>query len=131
MIVIRDPNELSKINDTALREFIRQYFLSLCEPEYYDPDEHGFFVVIEPGESAEQVETRTGYSVLVNDLEKTVYGEPGFTPEFTAMIDHGAFYEAPIIFNDGGYAIVMLIIKGEAMDSKLLKLCTEFAIPAA
>jgi hypothetical protein len=37
MIVIRDPNELSKINDTALREFIRQYFLSLCEPEDYDP----------------------------------------------------------------------------------------------
>ena len=128
MIVLRDPQQLSQVAQADIKDFLRQRFQDICEPEPYDPDEHGFFILVEPGDTSEQIELETGYSLLKSLFSDTVYGDPDFTPDFEYLEDHGSFYEAVFIFTDSGSAVVMIVLKEDGIDGRILELCTEFAI---
>jgi hypothetical protein len=130
MIVLRDPQQLTQVVQPDIKAFLRRRFHDICDPEPYDPDEHGFFILVEPGDTSEQIESDTGYSLLKSLFSDTVYGDPDFSPDFEYLEDHGGFYEAVFIFTDSGFAVVMIVPKGEGIDVRILKLCAEFAIPA-
>ena len=103
--------------------------MTSVNPEPYDPDEHGFFILVEPGDTSEQIESATGYSLLKSLFSGTVYGDPDFTPDFEYLEDQVSFYEAVFIFTDSGFAVVMIVPKEEGIDVRILELCAEFAIP--
>jgi hypothetical protein len=129
MIVIRDPQQLTQVVQPEIKAFLRQRLHDICEPkEPYDPDEHGFFILIEPGDTSEQIELHTGYSLLKSLFSETVYGDPDFTPDFEYLEDQGSFYEAVFLFTDSGFAVVMIVPKEDGIDGKILELCAEFAI---
>jgi hypothetical protein len=130
MIVLRDPQQLTQVVQPEIKAFLRRRFHDICAPEPYDPDEHGFFILVEPGDTSEQIESTTGYSLLKSLFNGTVYGDPDFTPDFEYLEDHVGFYEAVYIFTDSGFAVVMIVPKGEGIDAGILELCAEFAIPA-
>ena len=130
MIVLRDPQQLTQVVQPEIKAFLRRRFHDICDPEPYDPDEHGFFILVEPGDTSEQIESATGYSLLKSLFNGTVYGDPDFTPDFEYLEDHGRFYEAVFIFTDSGFAVVMIVPKEEGIDVGILELCAEFAIPA-
>jgi len=100
MIILRDPQQLTQVVQPEIKAFLRQRFHDICEPEPYDPDEHGFFILIEPGDTSEQIELDTGYSLLKSLFSDTVYGDPDFTPDFEYLEDQGSFFEAVFIFTD-------------------------------
>ena len=89
MIVLRDPQQLTQVAQPEIKAFLRQRFHDICDPEPYDPDEHGFFILVEPGDTSEQIESATGYSLLKSLFNGTVYGDPDFTPDFEYLEDHG------------------------------------------
>ena len=100
-------------------------------PDPYDPDEHGFFILVELGDTSEQIESADGLFLVEKSVHSdTVYGDPDFTPDFEYLEDHGGFYEAVYIFTDSGFAVVMIVPKEEGIDVRILELCAEFAIPA-
>ena len=131
MIVLRDPQQLSQVVQPEIKAFLRQRFQDICEPEPYDPDEHGFFILVEPGDTSEQIESDTGYSLLKSLFNGTFYGDPEFSPDFEYLEDHGSFCEAVFIFTDSGFAVVIIVPKEEGIDGRILELCAEFATPAA
>jgi hypothetical protein len=47
-----------------IRGFLRQRFHDICDQEPYDPDEHGFFILVVPGDTSEQIEMATANSLL-------------------------------------------------------------------
>ncbi len=49
MIVLRDPHQLTQVAQPEIKAFLRRRFHDICAPEPYDPDEHGFFILVEPG----------------------------------------------------------------------------------
>jgi hypothetical protein len=51
MIVLRDPQQTSQVVQPEIKAFLRERFYELCHPEPYDPDEHGFFILVEPGDT--------------------------------------------------------------------------------
>ena len=130
MIVLRDHQQLTQVAQPEIEDFLRQRFHDICDPDPYDPDEHGFFILIEPGDTSEQIELDTGYSLLKSLFNGSEYGDPDFTPDFEYLEDHGRFYEAVYIFTDSGFAVVMIVPKEEGIDFRILALCAEFAIPA-
>ena len=130
MIILRDPQQLTQVVQPEIKAFLRRRFHDICHPEPYDPDEHGFFILVEPGDTSEQIESATGYSLLKSLFNGTTYGEPDFTPDFEYLEDHGRFYEAVFIFTDNGFAVVMIVPKEAGIDIRILELCAEFAIPA-
>lgn len=133
MIVLRDPQQLSQVAQPEIKAFLRQRFHDICDteglnPEPYDPDEHGFFILVEPGDTSEQIESETGYSLLKSLFSDTVYGDSDFTPDFEYLEDQGSFFEAVFIFTDSGFAVVMIVPKEDGIDGRILELCAEFAI---
>ena len=130
MIVLRDPQQLTQVVQPEIKTFLRRRFHDICDPEPYDPNEHGFFILVEPGDTSEQIESATGYSLLKSLFNGSVYGDPDFSPDFEYLEDHGGFYEAVYIFTDSGFAVVMIVPREEGIDVRILALCAEFAIPA-
>jgi hypothetical protein len=130
MIVLRDPQQLTQVVQPEIKSFLQQRFHEICDPEPYDPDEHGFFILVELGDTSEQIESATGYSLLKSLFNDAVYGDPDFSPDFEYLEDHGGFYEAVYIFTDSGFAVVMIVPREEGIDIGILELCAEFAIPA-
>ncbi len=57
---LRDPQQLTQIAHPEIKTFLRQRFHDICDPEPYNPDEHGFFILIEAGDTSEQSELATG-----------------------------------------------------------------------
>ena len=131
MIVLRDPQKLTQVAHPEIKTFLYQRFHDICDPEPYDPDEHGFFILVEPGDTSEQIELSTGYSLLKSLFNGTAYGDPEFSPDFEYLEDHGSFCEAVHIFTDSGFAVVMIVPKEDGIDGRILELCAEFATPAA
>ena len=127
MIILRDPQQLTQVVQTEIKAFLQQRFHEISEPEPYDPDEHGFFILVEPGDTSEQIELSTGYSLLKSLFSDTVYGDPDFTPDFEYLEDHGSFCEAVFIFTDSGFAVVMIVPKEDGIDGRILELCAEFS----
>lgn len=127
MIVLRDPRQLTQVAQPEIKTFLHQRFHDICAPEPYNPDEHGFFILVEPGDTSDRIESETGYSLLKSLFNGTVYGDPDFTPDFEYLEDHGSFCEAVFIFTDSGFAVVMIVPKEEGIDTGILELCAEFA----
>ncbi|MBU2571019.1 MAG: hypothetical protein KJ725_13515 [Gammaproteobacteria bacterium] len=127
MIILRSPHDLQRVTSPALQLFLRQRFRAICEPEPYDPDEHGFFIVLEPGDTSENIESATGYAPMKSLFSDAHYGDPEFMPDFEYLEGHGEFFEAVYILNDGGFAVVLIVPKLQGIDEAILALRTEFA----
>ena len=127
MIVLLDPQQLTQVHQPEIKTFLLKRFHDICDPDPYDPDEHGFFILVEPGDTSEQIESATGYSLLKSLFNGTVYGDADFSPDFEYLEDHGSFCEAVYIFTDSGFAVVLIVPKEEGIDGKILELCNEFA----
>ena len=127
MIFLRDPQQLTQVTKPEIKAFLQHRFQDISNPEPYDPDEQGFFILVEPGDTSEQIESATGYSLLKSLFSDTVYGDPDFTPDFEYLEDQGSFYEAVFIFTDSGFAVVMIVPKEEGIDGRILEMCAEFS----
>jgi hypothetical protein len=127
MIVLRDPRQLSQVVQPEIKAYLQQRFHDLCVPEPYNPDEHGFFILVEPGDTSEHIELATGYALLKSLFNGTVYGDTDFSPDFEYLENHGGFYEAVYIFTDGGFAVILIVPKEVGIDGRILAVCAEFA----
>lgn len=72
MIILRDPQQFSQVVQPDIKAFLRQRFQAICDPEPYDPDEHGYFILLEPGDTAEQIALATGYNPLQSLFDDSV-----------------------------------------------------------
>jgi len=129
MIIIRDPTLTSAIDDPGIRSLVETRFAQILAGETYDYDRHGYMIVVEPGDSIADLEQETQCSILHNFFDETHYGHPDFTPSFEALEDHGYCFEMVFIMSDSGFGIEIFLPK-HGIDTDLLKLCTEYAVPA-
>ena len=99
MIVLRDSQQLTQVVQPDIKAFLRRHFHDIYDTEPYDSDEHGFFILVEPGDTSEQIELDTGYSLLKSMFTDTVYGDSDFMPDFEYLEDHGSFCEAVTVIS--------------------------------
>jgi hypothetical protein len=45
MIILRDPQQITQVFQPDIKAFIQQRFHDICDPEPYNPDEHGIFIL--------------------------------------------------------------------------------------
>ena len=128
MLVLCDPSEAITITDPDLRNLIEQRFEDVCDGEDFDPDLHGQFIVVEPGDSVEALEKESGCPLLSSYTGTARYGDPGFKPVFECLEEHPSFYD--LAYVPGGVGVVIIIPKAEGIDSELLAMCAEYAEPA-
>jgi len=59
MLVLRDPKLVANVLDPDLRTLIEQRFEDICAGEEYEDDVHGYMIVVEPGDSSEDLEAES------------------------------------------------------------------------
>ena len=47
VLVLRSPDEATRIADPAIRRLVEMRFMQVCAGETYDPDRHGYMLVVE------------------------------------------------------------------------------------
>jgi hypothetical protein len=131
MLVLRSPNEASRIADPEIRSFVQLRFAQVCAGEPHDLDRYGYMIVLEPGDTIERIERETGFSILTDVLGDARFGDPDFTPAAEVIEEHRSCYELVFIFTDDGYGIEVFVPKVDGVDTDLLAMCAQFAVPAS
>lgn len=116
MLILRDPNSTSNISDPYIRALVQQRFDEVFADEPYDAEQHGYFIVVEPGDTVEQLDQECGLPIL---------------EYFECVEDHHEFFEIICILNDDGFGISCYVPRHtEGIDPRLLSVLEACAIPA-
>ena len=134
MIVLRDPQATSLITDPYIRELVSLRWSQILAGEPYDYDRHGYMVVVEPGDTVEQLEQEIGLPILHGLFDDVPFGHDDFNPCFDILEEHrnesSTAYEMVFISNDDGFATTVFVPDIEGIPGDLLAMCRSFATPA-
>ena len=61
MLVLRSPDEATHIADPEIRNLVKLRFAQVCSGETYDPDRHGYMLVVEPADTVQTISNRAGF----------------------------------------------------------------------
>ena len=131
MIVLRDPATISQLTDPYIRSLVSLRWSQILAGEPYDYDRHGYMVIVEPGDTVEQLEQEIGLPILHGLFDDLPYGHPDFTPCFDILEEHSyessTAYEMVFISNDDGFATTVFVPACEGIPGDLLAMCRSFA----
>ena len=134
MIVLRDPQATSQVTDPYIHGLVALRFRQILNGEPYDYDRHGYMVIVEPGDTVEQLEQTVGWPLLRSLFDDLPFGHPDFTPCFDILEEHTCeqhrIYEMVFISNDDGFATTVFVPACEGIPGDLLAMCRSFATPA-
>jgi hypothetical protein len=130
MLVLRDPASANSIVDPDLRGLVEQRFEEICDGEEYEEEVHGYMIVVEPGDTAEDLEKESSCPILRSYIGNARFGDPDFKPVFEVLEEHAGCYEMVFVPGGGDFGIVIFIPKQAGVDPELLALCAEYAEPA-
>ena len=80
MIVLRDPGDVAKVAHPLIRNLAALRTTQILNGKPYDPAVHGYMVVVEPGDTVEQLEQAVGLPILHSLFDDLPYGNPDFAP---------------------------------------------------
>jgi len=139
MIVLRDPQATSQVTDPYIRDLVSLRWTQILAGEPYDYDRHGYMVIVESGDTVEQLEQEIGLPILHGLFDDAPFGDNDFTPCFEILEEHrneicnaesDTVYEMVFISNDDGFASTVFIPACEGTNARLLAMCRSFATPA-
>lgn len=131
MQIIRDPADAANIADPELRQLIEKTIRDLSPDGPYDPDELGYFLVVEPGDSLNTINAQLGFDVLENKWTGKRFDQPGYTQSFEILEEHAGYYEMVFVIGQDGFGVEVFIPKATGIDPQLLTMCQRYAVAAA
>lgn len=129
MISIRDEASLSRALELPIDDRLKCLLRERRTQLGYDFDltDLAHFLIVEPGDEIPAVEKALGFSIFINQVDGSRFGEPDFSPSSEWIADHGFAYAVVFVFEDSGYGHILLIQKLPAVDSKLINFCAQYA----
>lgn len=131
MLVVRDPEQVNRIAAAEIQDLLRQRFAYLTEDEPYDPQVMAYFIVIEDGDSLEQVNKQIGFDILCNRFDEKRYDQPDFHQSFEVLEEHRTCFEIMFILSDDGFGVDVFVPKSAHIPSELRAMCEMHAIRAS
>ena len=130
MIVLRDPAAAVRIPQPEIRTLAARRFEMLAQEEPYDPEVMGYFVVVEPTDSASTLSQQLGSDVLTNRYTGIRFDQPDFTPSFEILEEHRTCFEIVFVISDDGFGVEVFVPKAEGIDADLLAMCSMHSVPS-
>ena len=129
MRLIRDASEAITLPE-EIRSLVQQRIEMLSEEDAYDPDVHGYFIVVEEQDSLARLNEQLGFHVLCNRFNGAQFGDPAFRPSFEFIEEHATCFEMVFVLSDDGFGVEVLLPKDCTVDPNLLALCRRYAMPS-
>lgn len=130
MVIITNPVQIAVITDTSLRQLIERRIQEISECCPWDADELGPMIVVEPGDTAEDLQAIMGFSILESIFDDSHFGDEEFAPSFDfAEIVGEDLYELVYVISDGGYGYDIFIPNLPGLDPVIRSFCQTYAIP--
>lgn len=131
MIVLRDTASMQAAMDSAvhptLKTLIQKRIDQLLPYIEADLSELVNFVIVEPGTGPAAVEEALGFSIFTNPIDGTSFGEPGFSPTFEAIVDHGSHFELIYVQSDDGFGTILYVEDHPGVEFDLHMFCLEYS----
>jgi hypothetical protein len=131
MIVLPDPQAINQVTDPYIRDLVSLRWTQILAGEPYDYDRHGYMVIVESGDTVEQLEQEVGLPILHGLFDDAPFGDDDFTPCFEILEEHRnehcTVYEMVFISNDDGFATTVFVPAREGVPTDLLAMCRSFA----
>lgn len=123
MQMIRHPNDVRLVRHAGIQSLIGERFAMLEEYGPYDPDELGWFLVIESGDQPLQCE-RWPCPPLLQDEDGLPVDHPDFCSPYEFCIRHDTgIFELVRVLSDGGEAVAIFIPDQPDISTDLIHLC--------
>ena len=125
MFAVRDRASLSRALRTPIDVRLKRLLIERRDQLGIDNDLStiAHFVIVQPGDSLAALERELGFSVFINPVDGSRFGEPDFSPGWEWLADHGQCFEMVFIFDDSGFAHVALIQNSPMQNRQLRALC--------
>jgi hypothetical protein len=130
MLAVRNPADIGHVQDPDIRALISERIPILTDGEPYDPDTHGYFIIMEPGDTADALAARMRFPVLENRFLPKAFGDPGFAPCAEVIEEHPRFFDVVYVIGDAGFGINLFVLKQPGVPAEILAMYAQFAIPA-
>lgn len=129
MLIIRDSADACRVANPHIQALLDLRFRQLGT--FHD----GLLVVVEAGDSVEELEAVSGMAILHDPFSNAPLGHPDFSPSFDYIEAHYAngniiCFEAHADTGDDGLGITLFVPVEEDIDESLLAMLKEFSIPA-
>jgi hypothetical protein len=120
MLNITNSAGLARALDSPLDGAIKRLLIERRDQlaEYVEKDiaELAHWIVVDPGDSAEAIDTVAGFPIIAD-------------PSFEWVMNHGGLFELPTILSDDGFGVVLFVPDIDGIAPTLLTLCRERAEP--
>jgi len=131
MRVLRSREDAGELTDPYLRNLVEQRIDQVEETSPWDADELGPIVVVEPGDTADDLDAALGFPVLRGLFDDVPFGDEGYAPAFEFIEAHGeACYELVFIISDSGFGYDIFVLNRPGVDPVLLAMCATYTQPA-
>ena len=127
MLSITDGGSLSRALKLPIDLQLKQLLIERRDQLGHEIFNEARFVIVQPGDSVNALEAELGFSVFQNPADGTRFGEPDFTPGWEWLAYHGFCFEMVFIFDDSGFAHVVLVENRPLQNRKLRLLCLTYA----
>jgi hypothetical protein len=125
MQVIQSLLCFSNIINVHIRHLLERRFLTIADGEDFDPDIHGYALVVEPSDTLDSLLADADGRILKGLIES----EPLVIPP-ECVEEHPDFYDLVFVPGDGDFGITVVVPKEPGIDPALLSLCAQIATPA-
>ena len=115
MIIIRDILQAALVNDIVIRQMLLSRIEAIASDEPYDANLHGYFMVIETGDTLQAIAATIGFDPTERPCE--------------ILEAYATCYDLLFIIDDSGYGIELFIAKAEGIPPELAVYCKQYAVP--
>ena len=126
MQIIRDLASTTQISNPSIRQLVQKRINDLGG-EAFDTAALGYFLVIEPGDTLDAIDSQLGFCILANRVTGISYDQPGFSPSFEFVEEFPSCYDMVFVLSDDGFGIEVFVPKAEGIPPDLRIMCRTFA----
>jgi len=130
MQIIRDLASTDAITDPGIRHLVALRMHELGK-EPFDLSELGYFLIVQPGDSLDVIDTQLCFPILCNRYTGICFDQSGFTPSFEFVEEFSGCYEMVFVLDDTGFGVEVFLPKSEGIDPDLLEMCQRYASPGS
>ena len=127
MIVVHSKSDIPRISNVAIRVLVQQRIDAL-HGDGFDIADLGYFLIIEPGDTAEAIDAQVGFPILCNRYTGLRWDQPGFTPSFEFVEEFETAFDLVFVMSDDGAGVEVLVPKVEGVEPELLAMCRRYAL---